>query len=77
MTHLLILVFLGWAVLPAADQGGNDDAYGRFELLAPADGSFRVTYDVTVTQAGAKTFVSPLAHNVTSPPGTVGREIDL
>lgn len=56
---LLPIALLSLAA-PAAAQARADDAYARYELLAPASGSFRVALDVTVSQAGATSYVEPL-----------------
>ena len=56
---LLPIALLSLAA-PAAAQARADDAYARYELLAPASGSFRVVLDVTVSQAGATSYVEPL-----------------
>jgi hypothetical protein len=36
------------------------DEYTRYELLAPGSGKFRITYEVTVTTAGARVFYNPI-----------------
>src|SRR5262249_13198278 len=36
------------------------DEYTRYELLAPETASFRITYEVTATTAGAKFFYNPI-----------------
>ncbi len=46
--------------LPAATVQSETDAYTRYELLAPASGKFRITYEVTATTAGARTFYNPI-----------------
>jgi hypothetical protein len=38
----------------------EDDEYTRYELLAPETASFRITYEVTATAAGATTFYNPI-----------------
>jgi hypothetical protein len=38
----------------------SDQAYTRYELLAPGSGKFRILYDVTETHAGAKLFFNPI-----------------
>ncbi len=50
-----ILVFTS---LEAIAQG--DDSYTRYELLDPASQSFRILYDVTVTEAGARFYFNTL-----------------
>ena len=36
------------------------DEYTRYELLAPESASFRITYEVTATTAGARVFYNPI-----------------
>jgi len=38
----------------------GDQAYTRYELLAPGSGKFRILYDVTETRAGATLFFNPI-----------------
>ncbi len=58
---------LAVAVWVAASPAGTaevpqteDDEYTRYELLAPETASFRITYEVTATAAGATTFYNPI-----------------
>lgn len=46
--------------LPAATVQTEADEYTRYELLAPGSGKFRITYEVTATTAGARTFYNPI-----------------
>ena len=46
--------------LPAAVSQTETDEYTRYELLAPETASFRITYEVTATTAGAKFFYNPI-----------------
>ena len=46
--------------LPAATTQSESDEYTRYELLAPDSGKFRITYEVTATTAGARTFYNPI-----------------
>ena len=46
--------------LPAATAQSETDEYTRYELLAPDSGKFRITYEVTATTAGARTFYNPI-----------------
>ena len=46
--------------LPAAATQSETDEYTRYELLAPDSGKFRITYEVTATTAGARTFYNPI-----------------
>lgn len=48
------------ALLAQAPLPGEQDAYTRIELLSADKGVFKVTFDVAVTTAGAKQFMSPL-----------------
>jgi hypothetical protein len=43
-----------------AQRQTEADEYTRYELLAPGTGSFRITYEVTATTAGAKVFYNPI-----------------
>ena len=45
---------------PQALAQSEADEYTRYELLAPETTSFRITYEVTATTAGAKFFYNPI-----------------
>jgi hypothetical protein len=45
---------------PTAVTQTETDEYTRYELLAPETASFRITYEVTATTAGAKFFYNPI-----------------
>jgi hypothetical protein len=45
---------------PTAVTQTEADEYTRYELLAPETASFRITYEVTATTAGAKFFYNPI-----------------
>ena len=45
---------------PVATNQSEADEYTRYELLAPESGKFRITYEVTSTTAGARTFYNPI-----------------
>jgi hypothetical protein len=45
---------------PAAVTQTEADEYTRYELLEPASASFRITYEVTATSAGARFFYNPI-----------------
>lgn len=53
-----LLVSLAILAVPALGQG--DDSYTRYELLDPATQSFRILYDVTVTQPGVTYYYNTL-----------------
>src|SRR5215472_16195730 len=46
--------------LPSAVTQTETDEYTRYELLTPESASFRITYEVTATTAGAKFFYNPI-----------------
>ena len=46
--------------LPTAVAQTEADEYTRYELLAPDSASFRISYEVTATTAGAKFFYNPI-----------------
>ncbi len=53
---------VGWAQagpVPVAAQT-EDDAYTRYELLAPGSGRFRIVYDVSATTPGATVYFNPI-----------------
>ena len=68
------VALLGWCValaqtpassrdgiyLPTAVAQTETDEYTRYELLAPGTASFRISYEVTATTAGAKFFYNPI-----------------
>jgi hypothetical protein len=45
---------------PSASTQTEADEYTRYELLAPETASFKITYEVTATTAGAKYFYNPI-----------------
>jgi hypothetical protein len=45
---------------PSADTQTEADEYTRYELLAPETASFKITYEVTATTAGARYFYNPI-----------------
>jgi hypothetical protein len=45
---------------PSANTQTEADEYTRYELLAPETASFKITYEVTATTAGAKYFYNPI-----------------
>ncbi|HEU4517405.1 MAG TPA: hypothetical protein VFR77_08880, partial [Steroidobacteraceae bacterium] len=49
----------GIYVATAVTQSETDE-YTRYELLAPDSGKFKITYEVTATTSGAKTFYNPI-----------------
>jgi hypothetical protein len=46
--------------IPTAATQSETDEYTRYELLAPDSGKFRITYEVTATTPGARTFYNPI-----------------
>ena len=46
--------------LPAPTTQSEADEYTRYELLAPETASFRISYEVTATTAGARFFYNPI-----------------
>jgi len=47
-------------VLLAATSAGADDEWTVYELLAPESHRFAITYDVSVTEPGARVFLNPV-----------------
>lgn len=45
---------------PAFAQNRAEDAYTRYELLAPDTASFKIVYDVSAVSAGARYFFNPI-----------------
>ena len=69
----LFLLALSMAA-PLHAQNRSEDAYTRYELLAPETASFKIIYDVTAVSPGAKYFFNPIR------PGSVATDesvIDL
>src|ERR1700753_152786 len=56
------LIVIAAAVGPARAGSANDsqDEYTLYDLLAPATASFKITYEVTATSPGAKSFWNPI-----------------
>lgn len=52
--------------VPAPAQTQTDE-YVRYDLQAPDTGTFKVTYEVSATTAGARTFVDPIPRGVVVP----------
>jgi hypothetical protein len=57
---LLCLVLTIVAASPARAQNRAEDAYTRYELLAPDTASFRIIYDVSAVSPGARYFFNPI-----------------
>src|SRR6188508_1446037 len=55
-TLIAALALASTALLAQAPPAGEQDAYTRFELMAPDTGAFKVTHELAVTTAGAKTY---------------------
>ena len=61
-----LLVFAAWGAMraqqppAAAARQTEADEYTRYELLAPDTASFRISYEVTATTAGAMVFYNPI-----------------
>ena len=61
-----LLVFAAWGATraqqppAAAARQTEADEYTRYELLAPDTASFRISYEVTATTAGATVFYNPI-----------------
>lgn len=62
MLRLLPVVILATAssVVPALAQNRAEDAYTRYELLAPDTSSFLIIYDVSAVSPGARYFFNPI-----------------
>jgi hypothetical protein len=61
MRHPLAVVLLAAALAsPAHTQNRSEDAYTRYELLAPETASFKIIYDVTAVSPGVKYFFNPI-----------------
>jgi hypothetical protein len=60
----VLATLAAWGLLAAAADAPvvqtEDDEYTRYELLAPETASFRITYEVTATAAGATWFFNPI-----------------
>src|SRR5690349_15166364 len=61
-TCLATLAMIALAAPAAAEppQQTEQDEYTLYELLAPDTASFKITYEVTATTAGAKQFWNPI-----------------
>ena len=64
MTRLALALAFACIAVSATAQTAVDDEYGRFELMDPRTNSYRITYDVTLTTPGARTFISRLGQVV-------------
>jgi hypothetical protein len=58
--RILVVVFALWIAAAQAQTQTEQDEYTRYELLAPESASFKITYEVTATTAGAKLFWNPI-----------------
>lgn len=54
------------AAASAASLQTETDEYTRYELLAPDTASFKISYEVTATTAGAKVFYNPIRKGSTA-----------
>ncbi len=54
------LILASVSLSAQAPLAGEQDAYTRVELMSPDTGTFKFTYDVAVTTAGAKEYTLPL-----------------
>ena len=63
---LLALATCGGLVHAEPPAQTEDDEYTRYELLAPDTASFRITYEVTATTAGATAFFNPIRKGSTA-----------
>jgi hypothetical protein len=54
------------ASVTAASMQKETDEYTRYELLAPDTASFKISYEVTATTAGAKLFYNPIRKGSTA-----------
>ena len=52
--------------VPTAATQTETDEYTRYELLAPDSGKFRISYEVTATAPGARTFYNPIRKGSTA-----------
>ena len=59
VTLARVIVVLG-IVVPASAQNRSEDAYTRYELLAPETASFKIIYDVSAVSPGATFFFNPI-----------------
>src|SRR5258708_39530691 len=57
---LACLLAAAFAAVPSHAQNRSEDAYTRYELLAPETASFRITYDVRAVTPDAKFFFNPI-----------------
>jgi hypothetical protein len=61
MKHAIAVMLLASAmVTPVHAQNRSEDAYTRYELLAPETASFKIIYDVTAVSPGVKYFFNPI-----------------
>lgn len=57
---LIVPMLLLSGAAAAAPTQTEEDAYTRYELLAPASHKFRIIYDVTAATPGARTYFNPI-----------------
>jgi hypothetical protein len=61
MKHAIAIVLLATTcATPLQAQNRSEDAYTRYELLAPETASFKIIYDVTAVSPGVKYFFNPI-----------------
>jgi hypothetical protein len=56
----ILLLVAALSASPAFAQNRAEDAYTRYELLAPDTSSFRIVYDVSAVSPGARYFFNPI-----------------
>ena len=60
MTLARVILVLGTGAPASAQNNRSEDAYTRYELLAPETASFKVIYDVSAVSPGVKFFFNPI-----------------
>src|SRR5258708_14932728 len=68
---LACLLAAAFAAVPSHAQNRSEDAYPRYELLAPETASFRITYDVTAVTPDAKFFSNAIRKGSQASDGSV------
>lgn len=58
--HCTVWLAILGGVVSAEEPQTEQDEYTRYELLAPETASFKITYEVTATTPGAKSFWNPI-----------------
>lgn len=74
---VIAALLTGGAAAQTSQRQTVQDEYAVYELLAPETGSFRTTYEVSVTTPGATTFFDPIGSGLSFVSDRTDRVVDM